>query len=149
MGRGSSGLKTVSGGSASFVGKRVTDIELAKDNIEEQFGLRDLTPAQKSTLLNVFRGMAKNDYSYDKNKTPYEIDYIEITQPFIDGLSKSTDVFVNIETGGNTGREYVDSMDNRYRRFYIGKRGGAYVYVNGGRRRSVSGFDVMFGKKDL
>ena len=151
MGRGSSGIGSVGGGSSgSLVGKRVTDLGITFDNIEKKLELTDTSAAQKNKLLDMFRGMEKNDYSYDGQKTPYEIKGISITQPFIDSeFGRSIDIQVSIETGGNTGRYLVDSMDRRYRMFFIGKNGGVYTYSEGGKRKTVSGFEFMNGKRDL
>ena len=151
MGRGSSGLKANgnSSGNVTFVGKRVTDISLTFDTVERTFGLKDLTAAQKNTLLDMFRGMAQNDRSYDAEKTPYEIQHISIKQPLLDNLlpdmGENTTVQVSITTGGNTGRSYVDSLDHRYRSFLLGKKGGTYTYSKNGKRKAVSAFDIMRG----
>ena len=155
MGRGSSGIgkgrgsatNAVPVGADRLIGKRVNDLELTSKNVEDQLGLRDLTPAQKKTLTDVFREMGKNDYSYDRNRTPYEIETIRVTQPFIDGLSKKKDVYVYIVTNANTGRD-IDDMDYRLRRFYVGERGGAYLITKTGKHRTVSGWDVYHGKRE-
>ena len=142
-GRGSSNPRGGGGsgkaGGGGLVGERVTNLGITYDNIEEKFGLNQLSTGQKNTLLNMFRGMEKNDRSYDTNKTPYEIRRISITQPVKNVVS------VSIITGGKTGREYVDMLDVRYRTFLIGKNGGTYTYSRGGKRKQVSGFDVMHG----
>lgn len=149
-GRGASaGKGGGTGGQQSLVGKRVTDLGLTFENIEQKLGLKDLSVAQKNTLLNMFQGMASNDYSYDGAKTPYEIKRISITQPWInDDLIPSNDIQVSIDTGGNTGRYLVDSMDRRSRQFFIGKRGGTFTYSDNAKRKTVSGFEVAHGKLD-
>ena len=144
-GRGSSNPR----GGGGLVGKSVADLGITYNNIEKKLGLSDLTAAQKNTLLDMFRGIEKNDYSYDSDHTPYKVNHMDITQPNKnDDLIKSNDVYVSIETGGNTGR-YVDSMDVRYRMFFIGKKGGPYTYSRGGQRKTVSGYEVAYGKREL
>ena len=156
MGRGSSGIGKAKGsagnavpvGAERLIDKRVTETGITTSNVEEQLGLRDLMPEQKKTLVDVFREMGKNDYSFDANRTPYEIEQINISQPFLDGTLKRKDVYVYIVTNGNTGREYIDSMDTRYRRFYIGQKGGTYLITKTGKHRAVSGFDVYHGTRE-
>ena len=126
-------------GGGGLVGKRVTDLGITSDNIESKLGLSKLSTGQKNALVNMFRGMEKNDHSYDEKGTPFEIQRMSITQP-VDNV-----VSVSIITGGNTGREIVDMLDKRYRGFLIGKNGGVYTYSKNGKRKQVSGYDVMHG----